>query len=53
VAFYNMAGVRASFPAGQLTYGQLYEALPFSNTVVNVDLTGADLGGDHRPRSPA
>jgi len=43
VAFYNMAGVRASFPAGQLTYGQLYEALPFSNTVVNVDLTGTDL----------
>jgi len=43
VAFYNMAGVRASFAAGQLTFGQLYEALPFSNTVVNVDLTGADL----------
>ena len=43
VAFYNMAGVRASFAPGQLTYGQLYEALPFSNTVVNVDLTGADL----------
>jgi len=43
VAFYNMAGVRASFPAGQLTYGQLYEALPFSNTVVSVDLTGAQL----------
>ena len=43
IAFYNMAGVRASFPAGQLTYGQLYEALPFSNTVVNVDLGGADL----------
>ncbi|MGH2490847.1 MAG: bifunctional metallophosphatase/5'-nucleotidase [Candidatus Limnocylindria bacterium] len=43
VAFYNMAGVRASFPAGQLIFGQLYEALPFSNTVVNVDLVGADL----------
>ncbi|MDP9251392.1 MAG: bifunctional metallophosphatase/5'-nucleotidase [Chloroflexota bacterium] len=43
VAFYNMAGVRASFNAGQLTFGQLYEALPFSNTVVNVDLKGADL----------
>jgi len=43
VAFYNMAGVRASFAAGQLTFGQLYEALPFSNTVVNVDLTGAEL----------
>ena len=43
VAFYNMAGVRASFPAGPLTFGQLYEALPFSNTVVNVDLTGENL----------
>src|SRR5437879_228057 len=43
VAFYNMAGVRASFDAGQLTYGQLYEALPFSNTVASVDLKGADL----------
>jgi 2',3'-cyclic-nucleotide 2'-phosphodiesterase (5'-nucleotidase family) len=43
VAFYNMAGVRASFPAGQLTFGQLYEALPFSNTVVNVDLSGENL----------
>lgn len=43
VAFYNMAGVRASLPAGQLTFGQLYQALPFSNTVVNVDLTGENL----------
>jgi len=43
VAFYNMAGVRASFPAGQLTYGQLYEALPFSNTIVTLDLAGGDL----------
>ncbi|MEX2045803.1 MAG: bifunctional UDP-sugar hydrolase/5'-nucleotidase [Chloroflexota bacterium] len=43
IAFYNMAGVRASLAAGELTYGQLYEALPFSNTVVSVDLTGADL----------
>ena len=43
VAFYNMAGVRASFPPGQLTYGQLYEALPFSNTTVALDLAGNDL----------
>lgn len=43
VAFYNMAGVRASLPPGQLTFGQLYEALPFSNTVVSVDLTGENL----------
>lgn len=43
VAFYNMAGVRAAFSPGPITYGQLYEALPFSNTVVSVDLAGADL----------
>jgi 2',3'-cyclic-nucleotide 2'-phosphodiesterase (5'-nucleotidase family) len=43
VAFYNMAGVRASLNAGQLTYGQQDEALPFSNTVVSLDLKGADL----------
>jgi 2',3'-cyclic-nucleotide 2'-phosphodiesterase (5'-nucleotidase family) len=43
VAFYNMAGVRASFAAGDLTFGRLYEALPFSNTVVSVDLVGSDL----------
>jgi 2',3'-cyclic-nucleotide 2'-phosphodiesterase (5'-nucleotidase family) len=45
VTFYNMAGVRAQLPAGQLTFGQLYEALPFSNIVVSVDLTGTDLAG--------
>jgi 2',3'-cyclic-nucleotide 2'-phosphodiesterase (5'-nucleotidase family) len=45
VGFYNMAGVRASFEPGQLTFGQLYQALPFSNTVVNVDLVGTDLAG--------
>lgn len=43
LAFYNMAGVRASFPAGDITYGQLYEALPFSNTIVSLDLAGADV----------
>jgi len=43
VAFYNMAGVRAPLPAGEITYGQLYQVLPFTNVVVNVDLTGAQL----------
>ena len=43
VAFYNMAGVRASLPAGEITYGQLYQVLPFTNVVVSVDLTGAQL----------
>ncbi|HVR88370.1 MAG TPA: bifunctional UDP-sugar hydrolase/5'-nucleotidase [Candidatus Limnocylindria bacterium] len=43
VAFYNMAGVRARLPAGDITYGQLYQVLPFTNVVMNVDLTGAQL----------
>jgi len=43
VAFYNVAGVRAPLPAGQITYGQLYQVLPFTNVVYNVDLTGKQL----------
>lgn len=43
VAFYNMAGVRAPLPAGDITYGQLYQVLPFTNVVMNVDLTGKQL----------
>jgi len=43
VAFYNAAGVRAPLKAGPVTYGQLYQVLPFENTIVNVDLTGAQL----------
>nr|MBA2371770.1 5'-nucleotidase C-terminal domain-containing protein [Chloroflexota bacterium] len=41
--FYNQAGVRASLPAGDITFGQLYQVLPFANTIVQVELTGAQL----------
>ena len=43
VAFYNAGGVRAPLRAGPVTYGQLYEVLPFGNTIVSVDLTGVQL----------
>lgn len=43
VAFYNGAGLRASIGVGEITYGKLSEVLPFGNTVVSVDLTGAQL----------
>ncbi len=43
VAFYNGAGIRASIPKGDFTYAKLAEVLPFQNTVVSVDLTGAAL----------
>ena len=45
VAFYNAAGVRAPLKAGPVTYGQLYSVLPFENTIVSVDLTGAQVKG--------
>jgi 2',3'-cyclic-nucleotide 2'-phosphodiesterase (5'-nucleotidase family) len=43
VAFYNMAGVRAPLPAGEITYGQLYQVLPFTNVVMSLDMTGKQL----------
>src|SRR5882672_6437322 len=43
VAFYNAAGVRAPLKAGPVNYGQLYQVLPFENTIVSVDLTGVQL----------
>ena len=43
VSFYNMAGVRAPLPAGNVTYGQLYEVLPFTNVVMSLDMTGTQL----------
>ncbi len=43
VSFYNMAGVRAPLAAGDVTYGQLYQVLPFTNVIVNLDMTGKQL----------
>lgn len=43
VALTNGGGVRADLPAGPLTYGRLFEALPFDNRFATVKITGADL----------
>lgn len=43
IAFYNSAGVRAPIGIGEVTYGKLFEVLPFGNTLVSVDLTGEQL----------
>jgi 5'-nucleotidase len=43
VAFYNHAGVRAPLPAGNITYGQLYQVLPFTNVLLSLDMTGKQL----------
>ncbi len=43
VAMTNGGGLRADLPAGELTYGQFFEAMPFDNRFAVVDVTGAQL----------
>jgi 2',3'-cyclic-nucleotide 2'-phosphodiesterase (5'-nucleotidase family) len=45
VAMTNGGALRADLPAGALTYGRLYEALPFDDRLVTVAVTGAELAG--------
>ncbi|SMQ66532.1 5'-nucleotidase [Pseudidiomarina planktonica] len=39
----NGGGVRGELPAGSISLGDAYRILPFSNTLVTVDLTGAEV----------
>jgi 2',3'-cyclic-nucleotide 2'-phosphodiesterase (5'-nucleotidase family) len=43
VAMTNGGGLRADLPQGQLTYGELYEAIPFDNRFAIVAISGKDL----------
>jgi 5'-nucleotidase len=43
VSLLNGGGLRAPFPKGSLTYGDLYETQPFDNRVTTLELTGAEL----------
>ncbi|MEJ7729271.1 MAG: 5'-nucleotidase C-terminal domain-containing protein [Polyangiaceae bacterium] len=43
VGLMNGGGLRADLPAGELLYGQLYEAFPFDNKVAVVTIKGAEL----------
>lgn len=42
-AFMNIGGIRADVPKGSITWGQLYAVQPFANTLIEVDLTGAQV----------
>ena len=42
-ALINGGAIRASFQEGNITLGEVYTALPFSDTVVTMDLTGKDI----------
>ncbi len=43
IGLINGGGLRADLPAGDLAYGELYEALPFENHLAKVRLSGAML----------
>ena len=42
-AFVNGGGVRAALPSGTITYDKLVEVMPFSNTLMVMELTGAEV----------
>ena len=42
-AFMNPGGVRADIDAGPVTYGESFAMQPFANTLVTMDITGANL----------
>jgi 5'-nucleotidase / UDP-sugar diphosphatase len=42
-AFMNQGGVRSSLEPGKITYGQAISVQPFGNTLVLLELTGAEL----------
>jgi 5'-nucleotidase len=44
IAIHNViGGIRAGLPAGELTFGDVYEMFPFDNFVMILEITGADL----------
>lgn len=45
VAFQNTFGIRADIPKGKITLRHLFQAMPFDNTLVTMDLSGEQLAG--------
>jgi 5'-nucleotidase / UDP-sugar diphosphatase len=43
IALTNTGGVRTSLPVGPITYGKVFEILPFESTLVTMKITGAQL----------
>lgn len=43
IAIQNAGGVRIDIPAGPITIGTAYELLPFSNTLVELTMTGEQI----------
>lgn len=43
IAFQNAGGLRVPVQAGVITMGQLYEVMPFDNTLYTLELTGSQI----------
>lgn len=43
IAVMNNGGIRAGLPAGEATFGRLYEVQPFGNTLYTLRVRGTDL----------
>ncbi|WP_179298676.1 5'-nucleotidase C-terminal domain-containing protein [Evansella halocellulosilytica] len=43
IAFTNGGGIRANIAAGDVTVGDVFEAFPFANYVIMIEVTGEDI----------
>jgi len=43
IAFQNTGGLRTGIPAGNITMGNLYEVIPFDNTLYTVEMSGKEI----------
>ncbi len=43
IAMYNSGGLRTFIPAGVVTFGRIYEVVPFDNCLVKVTLSGKQI----------
>ncbi len=43
VVLFNSGGLRSDISVGELTYGDVYEVIPFDNTIATLTLTGDEL----------
>jgi 2',3'-cyclic-nucleotide 2'-phosphodiesterase/3'-nucleotidase len=43
IALQNVGGIRAQIPRGKIHWGDVFEVLPFQNTLVTLKLTGAQI----------
>ncbi len=43
IAFYNTGGIRDTIKKGNITYGQIFNVLPFENMLITVKMKGKDI----------